>query len=336
MSSLSNKSFHLPELKAIPSALSQRIGAANKLELDYLHKDYFDFYIWLSRVQENSFPALLSTEIISFAGDHRIAKLIPTPKFNTGEFLLDTIHSPVYDGLLERKFDFNHQWLDVGVNYNFESNLSYWLNHTNKLISSKVKSGTECFDLYPSMTDDELSMAFYTGSKLVDRAHYKERDLLIFHSLGEGQLLSVYALAWALSISNSRAWEGYFPNYFSQERIEGVLKAIKRHPISHSPFINLCFFGGLEIASIVGAIIRASEKSIPFIVSDPAAIIAWQYAEQIAPGVASCGYGVGAYTSHLSSTFNTLTENLNYRSDGADLYTLLLKLSSNLKRFNQL
>jgi hypothetical protein len=334
MSSLSNKSFDLAELKPLHPSLKKRVKQAHWQD-DFFSVERKNFFLWLAKVQGREKPSLVATDLISFAGDHGIHKTIEGPKFRSGDFLLEALHKPnQFEGFSDQR-SFKHYWVDLGVDYQFESNFNYWLNHSNKLINSKVKPRTESFDLYPAMTDDQLSMAFYNGRKLVDRAFYQERDLILFHSLGEGQLASVYALAWALSISDCKAWEGYLPGYFSKARVAELLKSTKRHPISHNPFTNLCFFGGFEIVSLVGAQIRAAEKGIPFLLADPASIIAWQYAALICPGIESRGYAIGRFAKHLSNRFGKLKDNLSYSPEGEEWYPFHWQLLQEIRRFNQ-
>ncbi len=333
MSSLSNKVFDLKALH--PQEHKHSFLASARAELQFIPKDYLDFFGWLSSFQEGAKPQLLEVDILSFAGDHGIRKEFSSERFRTGDFLLEAIQKPNQFEPLNPGIQVQHYFVDLGVDFQFESNLSYWLNHSNRLINSKVKRGTESFSLYPAMTDTELSAAFYNGRKLIDRAHYQDRDLVILHSLGDGQIYSIYALAWALSISNAKYWEQQFPERLGAEIVNEIQKGAKRHPISHDPFTNLCFYGGLETIALCGAMLRCAEKGIPFIAADPMSLLAWQYAIKICPGLEKYGYAVGMYTEPaLCEGMLTIYEGMSFSPDAREWGPFLWKLQQMIRIYN--
>lgn len=335
MSSLNNLSFDLKPLKPLKAELKEDIHAEKSgQKLNFQPRAFFQFFTWLNRVQGKGQAQLLDIDILSFAGDHGINAEFTTPRFRSGEFLMEAMRQETMPELWKGNLSLQHYWVDLGVDYAFESNISYWLNHNNKLINSKIKARTESFSSYPAMTDDELAEAFYSGRKLVDRAHYQEKDLLVLHSLGEGQIFSVYALAWALSISDAKAWTQYLPAWLSPDVEQEIQRLAKKHPISHNPFTNLCFYGGFETVALCGAIIRAAEKGIPFLLADPMAIIAWQYAAKIVPGVEQYGYAVGSFAEHLSKDYGSFKENMTYTASGREWYPFIWKMQQELRQYN--
>ena len=230
MSSLSNKVF---EFKSLGEAYQPDLS----LKPSIIPESYFQLFQWLSQFQEGNRPQILGVDILSFAGDHGISKHFRFPKFRSGEFLLESLQSHFFkefQALSKNRLELNHYWVDLGVDFQFESSLNYWLNHSNRLINSKVKARTESFALYPAMTDMELSSAFYNGQKLVDRSAYQEKDLIIFHSLGDGQIFSIYNLAWALSASDAQYWQQLFPKTLNKDVIRELQKSAKRHPLFQS------------------------------------------------------------------------------------------------------
>ncbi len=330
MSSLSNKVF---DFKSLGEAYHPDLSSNPSI----IPESYFELFQWISRFQGGKRPRVLDIDILSFAGDHGIAKLFPAPKFRTGEFLLESLQKDFFKEfqvLNQNRLELNHYWVDLGVDFQFESSLNYWLNHSNRLINSKVKARTESFALYPAMTDMELSAAFYNGQKLIDRSVYQEKDMIILHSLGEGQVYSIYNLAWALSASDAQFWQKLFPKTLNDSVIKELQKSAKRHPLSHDPFTNLCFYGGLEMIGICGAILRCAEKGIPFLLSDPASILALQYSTKIAPGAEQYGAIIGSFGSHLKEDFLSLPEEIAYSPSGEEWGPLLWKLQQMLRQFN--
>lgn len=336
MSSLSNKSFHLKLLKPLHVELQKKLESAGNNKADFQEESYVQFFSFLAQQQGGKLPRMVEWDLISFASDHGISKnFSESQDFKTGPFLMEAIRDERLPKFGTEGKGFQHYWLDLGVDYAFESNINYWLNHSNRLINSKVKRSTESFDLYPAMTDDELSVAFHTGQKMVDRAHYHNRDLLCFHSLGRGQIYSVYALAWLLGPAKAEIWAEVLPSFYSPAKLQEVIRLVKKHPVSHNPFTNLCFFGGFETVALVGAILRAGEKGMPFLLADPVSIMAWEYAAKISPGIEKRGYGIGRFAKCLDTEFQVLNESMHYSPSAEEWYPFFWKLKLELRRFSQ-
>lgn len=329
MSSLSSKAFHL---KPLPdSAASHPRGGGSA----FIPLGFCEFFEWLQKVQGLERPRLLDIELLSFMGDHGVSKEFSFPRIKSEGYVLEALKQEESPNLFNAAVKFQHHWVDLGLDYKFEADISYWLNHSNKLVNSKVKRRTESFGAYPAMTDTEMSTAFYNGRKLIDRANYLERDLMVFHSGGEGQILSLYILSWALSMQDAQYWMRQFPATLSLEVIEELEKFAKKHPISHDPFTNLCFYGGLETVALCGAMIRCAEKGIPFLLSDPMSLVAWKYTVKMAPGMQQYGYAVGSFTEYLEDDFPTIPELMLYSPEGKEWQAFLVKCNEALRHYNQ-
>lgn len=329
MSSLSSKTFHLKEISESAASKLRSGGSA------FIPTDLLQFFDWLQRVQEAKKPRIIDIELLSFVGDHGVAKEFNVPRLKIERKILDTLKQDESISLLIPATKFQHHWVDLGLEYQFESDISYWLNHSNRLINSKVKRGTESFSSYPAMTDNEMISAFYNGRKLIERAHYQGRDLMVFHSGGEGQALSFYILSWALSLKDAQYWPARFPDTLSPAVCLELEKFAKKHPISHDPFTNLCFYGGLETAALCGAMIRCAEKGLPFLLSDPMSLLAWQYTKQMLPGMQNYGYAIGSFCDYLNSDFPKIPELMLYTQEGGEWQAFLAKCVEGLRYFNQ-
>lgn len=329
MSSLSSKAFHLKPLPDSAASSKRRGGSA------FLPGGFQEFFDWLQKIQGGESPRLLDIELLSFMGDHGVAKALKSPTYRSEKYVLEALKQDSSLGFGNTSVEFHHHWVDLGLEYKFESDISYWLNHSNKLVNSKVKQGTESFGSYPAMTDTEMSTAFYNGRKLIDRAAYLERDLIVFHSGGKGQVLSLYILSWALKIKDAQFWKKQFPDILKPEIREELEKFAKKHPISHDPFTNLCFYGGLETVAMAGAMIRCAEKGIPFLASDPMSLVAWKYSLKMAPGMEQYGCGIGSFTKYLGEDFLTIPELMIHSPEAKEWPPFLAKCIEALRYFNQ-
>jgi nicotinate-nucleotide--dimethylbenzimidazole phosphoribosyltransferase len=336
VSSLSKKGYDLKVLG--DNSLKEKIllNANRRLQnsKSLINRDVLMFCRHLAFLQQRLKPQLLDVEILSFASDHGMLEANCDSSLKSGDLLLQSMHPSAQTQLWREQIGLVHYWVNMGVDFSFESNFNYWLHHNNSLINSTVKKRTARFDQYPAMTDSDLAEAFYNGRKLVDRALYQNRDALVLHSLGDGQQNSLYALAWCLGIEQANYWKDRIPSLQNPEKVLVLDKAIKKHPVSHDPFTNLCFFGGFETVALVGAILRCAEKGMPFLVSDPMSIMAWQYAAKIAPGIEDYGFALGNYGEGLSRAFKRVESNMHYSPEGQEWYPSLISLQQQLKAFN--
>lgn len=280
MSLLSNRKFSPAKLRSLSKEFKNTIDKLPSGSFSHLHLSFFKR---LATIGSKEKPQLLSAESFVFLGDHGIARKFPELN-REGDYPREILRLLDAKSLVDQnpQQGLKHYLVDMGLDYSFESNFNYWLNHSQKLINSKIKRETASFHMYPSMSDEELSLAFDAGRKFIDRAHYNSVDLIFFAAKGRGSSASALALLKALEPSRSieaRAHE--LGLAIKVEELALIDKAYKSHPISHDPFHNICFYGGFESAACLGAIIRCVEKGIAFVCTDLMSTIMWKYATAI-------------------------------------------------------
>lgn len=335
MSLLSNRQFNIEEPKEVePAFLKKKVD----LNASYFSNRHLDFFKQVASLKKQSSFGLLRAESFVFLADHGISKHLEKEggKTNIAELALSCLNKK---SLIDQnpQQGLKHYFIDVGLRYSFESNFNYWLNHSNKLVSSKVKSGTASFTSYPSMTDEELHHAFDIGRKFIDRAHYHNVDLVFLSSAAEGGEASALALLKALKPKTSiEDLVHYLPVKWAKAEIEIIDKSFKSNPLSHEPFHNLCFYGGLESAALLGSILRCCELGMPFIVGDSMTSIMWHYAFKVNENASHYGFCLDdSLAKHLPFKALSLSDQYPNRIEGESLFLLWALLQNELKALNQ-
>lgn len=213
-------------------------------------------------IQGTSTPELKNPILLTIASDHHICQegVSPCPVEITWQQCLNFLQGGGGIGLFCRLYGFDLYVVDAGVDYDFASH--------PKLIDAKVRKGTRNFLREPAMTMEECQKAIYNGRKITKQMYKKGSNIIGFGEMGIGNttpasaLLSVYA---SFDIKEC-VGPGSGLNPQGVKHKAAVIKsAIKKHGVSNDPIQNLANFGGLEIATITGAMLEAAARKMVII-----------------------------------------------------------------------
>jgi nicotinate-nucleotide--dimethylbenzimidazole phosphoribosyltransferase len=159
-----------------------------------------------------------------------------------------------------RQHGFKLRIVDVGVDYDFSD--------VDVIIDRKIARGTKNFLYEPAMSEEEFNRAIQIGSDLVDDC------------IAEGcRILSIGEMGIA-NTSPSSIWMSIFgdiplkdcigagaglDNDGIRHKYEVLSKALKNYQASiHQPstISHLTYFGGFEMISAIGAMLRAAEHHL--------------------------------------------------------------------------
>jgi nicotinate-nucleotide--dimethylbenzimidazole phosphoribosyltransferase len=183
----------------------------------------------------------------------------------------------------------NYSLVDVGVNYNFERDFSFWLNHGSKFINARLDEGTANFFKYPALTADSANNAMGVGEKLAERAFHRKSDLLILAGLSKGGDFACLVLSCALTQqSPERLIDQNLSFKFTDELLEKrAKKALNEHPTTHDPFTLLNLYGSYEVAALTGAILKCAALGQSFCIDNLASATALLLAHRFNQNVAA-------------------------------------------------
>ncbi|MCU4177857.1 nicotinate-nucleotide--dimethylbenzimidazole phosphoribosyltransferase [Carboxylicivirga sp. N1Y90] len=216
------------------------------------------------QIQQTLKPELSKPSILVCAGDHGVTeeKISPFPQEVTFQMVMNFLGGGAAINVFSRQHGIQLLVADTGVNYDFESN-------TN-LLDLKIRKGTRNFAVEPAMTIEECKQAMENGAQLVDKLHSEGCNIIGFGEMGIGNTTAAAALLCkytdCTATEASGAGTGLDKEGISH-KAQVIEKALLLHQNTSSPMDILATFGGLEIATICGAILKAAELKM-IILSD--------------------------------------------------------------------
>jgi len=209
----------------------------------------------IAMVQHSLTPVLNQPVVLTVAADHKITEegVSPCPVEITWQQVHNFLKGGGGIGLFSRLYEMDLWVADAGVDYNFEPH--------PKLIDVKVKKGSGNFAQTHAMSLQECEQAISNGRKMVDRFHANGTNIIAFGEMGIGNttpataLLAVFA---GVSVDEVVGPGSGLNKNEVLHKANVIKRAIKKHGVSDDPIENLARFGGLEIATIAGAMLQAA------------------------------------------------------------------------------
>ncbi|MCU4154636.1 nicotinate-nucleotide--dimethylbenzimidazole phosphoribosyltransferase [Carboxylicivirga sp. A043] len=208
-------------------------------------------------IQGTLTPELRKPVMLTVASDHNICEegVSPCPVEITWQQCLNFLNGGGGIGLFSRVYGFDLRVVDAGVNFDFKPH--------PKLINAKVRKGTRNFLKEPAMTIAECMQALSNGREIVANIAEEGSNVVAFGEMGIGNtspasaLLSVYTgmdIEQAVGPGSGLTPEGVL------NKAQVLKNAIAKHGVSDDAIMNLARFGGLEIATIAGAMLEAASR----------------------------------------------------------------------------
>lgn len=236
----------------------------------------------MAQVQATVHPGIHRPVMLSFAADHGFSldhSLVGNRE--TAEILLDNLENETALVKMLHAQDVTYRMVDMGVEYSFEQNLSYWLNHGSMVLNRKIAHGSRDFLEFPAMTTAQTERGMETGEKLVDNEKKHRTNLISFGGLGRSNVYSTLVLAAALlDCSVSELVE---EGEFSPGEVELLDKALRKHPKTHDPVMLLSLYGGHDTAAMLGALRAAAHHRMLIIIDGFMAAVAAMLAIRMDP-----------------------------------------------------
>lgn len=222
-----------------------------------------DIAITLSSLQARDAPQAERVVIHIFAGDHGVVAegVSAFPQAVTGQMLANFARGGAAVSVLARTLGATLQVFNLG--------LAVSIDALPGVVDVTVAPGTANFVHAAAMTDVECAQALQEGRAAVDAAG-DQLDLYIAGEMGIGNTTSACALASAVLGLAPQALVGPGTGLDSVgvarklAVIESALAFHREH--TATPFAALTRLGGLEIAALVGAYVRAAQRGIPVVV----------------------------------------------------------------------
>jgi len=208
---------------------------------------------WLGMWQKRDEPYIGRPLVAVFAGTHDVAST----------FMGDTptkIARQRVDGLTSKKAAVRGIAADMNAAF--------------KVYEMGVEHSVPDITKGPSLSEKECAAAIAFGMEVVAEG----ADIIALGNAGTGSATAAAAIALALYGGAADYWAGAH-DHSAKDRIQAVESAIKAQDLTNGDALNyLQYFGGRDVAGMVGAIVAARHQSIPvildgFVVCTAAAVI---------------------------------------------------------------
>lgn len=274
--------FIVPVIPALANAaLSQRLqqiidgktkplGALGRLETLALQ---------LGLIQDSIRPAIHQPQIRVFAADHGLTRhgTSAYPSAVTAQMVLNFLHGGAAINVFARQHELALKVVDAGVASDLAAH--------PQLIDHKVRYGSRDALTEPAMSDAECLAALNKGMEVVADL---PGNLFIVGEMGIGNTSAaslLLARLGKLPINECMGRGTGLNNAGLQHKQTILTRVLARHPSATAPFAALAALGGLEVAMMAGALIKAASQRRILLMDGFIAGVALLVAEQLAPGV---------------------------------------------------
>jgi len=237
----------------------------------------------LCLIQNTLSPKLNKPTMLVFAGDHGIVNNYPVsscPQEVTPQMVLNFLEGGAGINVFCNQHNFDLSVIDAGVNFDFEPN--------TKLINAKIAKGTKDYSVEPAMTKEECNKALVISGEIVTEKHANGSNVISFGEMGIGNTSSASLLMSAVTKQSIDSCIGKGAGLTDEglaNKIDILTKVQKFHGVSEDPFVNLQNFGGLEIAMMTGAMLKAAELKMVLIIDGFIATSSLLIAQAINPNI---------------------------------------------------
>ena len=221
-------------------------GALGRLE---------ELALQIGMIQGTLSPDLKKPHIIVFAGDHGVAeeKVSAYPQEVTFQMVYNFLGGGAAINVFCKQNGITIKVVDAGVKHKFGV-------HPD-LISLKVKDGTDNFTKGPAMSMEQVNQCLGYGARVTGEIYQTGCNIIGFGEMGIGNTTSASALMHTFTGIGLQECVGKGTGIDAgsiKHKTEVIRKALTNHKITNNPLKKLAAFGGLEIAQMTGAMLKAA------------------------------------------------------------------------------
>lgn len=249
----------------------------------------------LAALQRTNRPQTDRARVIVFAADHGVTENRATedgasvdgateagvsayPRAVTREMVRNFAKGGAAVCVLARTAGAELEIVDLGVDGDVTG---FPIRAGTRVVDAKVRAGSRNLIDTDAMTEAEMAAAVAAGRAAVDRAWSRDVQVLALGEMGIGNTTAAAALLAALLDTDASATAGRGTGVDEAglaRKCDAIDRALARHRTGcktpTAPWTALAALGGLEIAALVGAMLRAGEIGLAVLVDGFIATVA--------------------------------------------------------------
>lgn len=213
-------------------------------------------------IQQTTSPRIYNPAMLVFAADHGLADegVSPYPKDVTWQMVMNFCAGGAAINVFCRQNGLELQAVDVGVDYEFPADLP--IEHR------KIRNGSRNMFREPAMTAEECQKAMELGAEMVAKQAKTGCNTIAFGEMGIGNTSASSLLMHkftGLSVEECTG-RGAGLDDTQLDKKTLLLKEVSTMYEAETPEEVLAAFGGLEIATMVGAFLEAKKQNMVILV----------------------------------------------------------------------
>jgi len=230
------------------------LGSLGKIE---------EIALQIGQIQNTLSPELKKPTILVFAADHGLADagVSPFPKEVTQQMVHNFLNGGAAINVFSKQNRINLKVVDAGVDADFQNNPN--------LIHAKIAKGTQNILERAAMTTEECKRAMDKGAEIVEEQFKTGCNIIGFGEMGIGNTSSASLLMSKITGIDigECVGKGTGHNETGLKRKKDILKkAFETYQLNGDPLSILATFGGLEIAMMTGAFLKAAKLNMTIMV----------------------------------------------------------------------
>ncbi|XQY93724.1 nicotinate-nucleotide--dimethylbenzimidazole phosphoribosyltransferase [Metabacillus sp. HB246100] len=235
------------------NTLTKPLGSLGRIE---------ELAIQLAGMKETIYPEVSPPGIAVFAADHGITSMgiSAYPKDVTVQMVYNFLNGGAAINAFAKEVKGNLKIVDIGIATQIEH---------NSLLQKNIKKGTNNFADEPAMTYSEVYESILVGIQTAETLIDEGANSIIVGEMGIGNTTSASALVTCItgcSVNDAVGYGTGITEEIRRKKEDVITKALMLHQPNAKDAIDLLSkIGGLEIAAMTGAILKAAEQRIPVI-----------------------------------------------------------------------
>jgi nicotinate-nucleotide--dimethylbenzimidazole phosphoribosyltransferase len=217
----------------------------------------------LGTIQNTLEPKIEHPTLLVFAADHGLADegVSAFPKEVTIQMVLNFLNGGAAINVFCRTNGLDLKVIDAGVDFDFPESAN--------LIVSKVKKGSGNILKEPAMSADDCLATIEKGKEIVNNLHADGCNIIAFGEMGIGNTASAALIMNKICKVAIEKCVGRGTGHDEaglRKKTVILIKALAKHSEVNTPLSILSTFGGLEIAMMTGAMLRAAELKMVLLI----------------------------------------------------------------------
>ncbi len=218
----------------------------------------------IGKIQQKLSPQLHNPHHIVFAADHGIVDegVSLSPKEVTYQMILNFQQGGAGINFLARQHNITLEIVDAGVDYDFPE-------HCNPLINKKIRKGTNNYLYEAAMSRTESRQALKNGADCTEMCSDKGCNIISFGEMGitntSSSALWISCLT-GLPLEKCVGAGCDHTGTIINHKYNVLRKALENYKGDGSAFDIMRYFGGFEMVSAVGAMLKAAELGMIIII----------------------------------------------------------------------